>query len=189
MYKKNPVSLMFLRGRHDTSLGLLDGISPRSVIDVGCDDGLFISRFAGKFPEARITAIDYDRETLAEAKRECPRATFMEGDFMALAPEPADLIVMLEVLEHSKDPLAMLRKAAKLAGKGNVLVSIPRPEVLHWRLIWWAWSNTLGRRWLGQHSGLTEAELLEMAGKAGLRLAKRKRFFLGSISIMLFKVV
>jgi hypothetical protein len=83
----------------------------------------------------------------------------------------------------------MLKKAAKLAGKGHVLVSIPRPEVPHWRLIWWAWSNTFGRRWLGQHSELSESGLLALAGKAGLRLEKRRRFFLGSISIMLFKVV
>lgn len=62
----------------------------------------------------------------------------------------ADLVVMLEVLEHSPDPKAMLTRAASLAGKnGRVLVSTPRSELLAWRLLWAFWSNTLGRRWRG----------------------------------------
>ena len=188
MYKKNPISAMFLRRRHGKSLALLEGYSPGIVLDVGCDDGVFIARFAERFPSAKISAVDFDKEALAEAKKECPGATFYEGDFMALSFQQADLVVMLEILEHAKDPEAMLRKAAQIAGKkGRILISIPRAEVLHWRVIWWLWSNTLGRRWRGQHGDMSEADLLRLAERCGLVCERKSRFFLGSVAIMLLK--
>ena len=69
-----------------------------------------------------------------------------------------------------------------------VLVSIPRPEVPYWNVIGWAWSNTLGRKWRGQHGRLREAELDLLASGYGLVKEKRKRFFLGCISMTLYRV-
>ncbi|MFH0737508.1 MAG: class I SAM-dependent methyltransferase [Candidatus Micrarchaeota archaeon] len=188
MYKKNIISAMFLRLRHGKSLALLEGCRPKTVLDVGCDDGVFIARFAEMFPSAKISAVDFDADALSEARNACPDAVFYEEDFMTLSFPPADLVVMLEVLEHAKDPEAMLRKAARIAGKkGRILISIPRAEVLHWRIIWWLWSNTLGRRWRGQHGDMSEEDLLDLAKRCGLVCERKKRFFLGSVVIMLLK--
>ncbi|MFH0885420.1 MAG: class I SAM-dependent methyltransferase [Candidatus Micrarchaeota archaeon] len=188
MYRKNLLSSLFLKERHKRSLGLLDGIAPRRMLDVGCGEGEFIASFSKRFPSTQIIACDIDPLALSDAGKTCPRAILREGDFSAMDFEPVDLVVMLEVLEHSPDPKAMLAKAAKLAGKnGKILISIPRPELMHWRIIWAFWSSTFGRHWLGQHSHLTEAKLLDIASECGLSPERKAHFFLGSISIILFK--
>lgn len=188
MYRKNLISAAFLRARHEKTLGLLEGLSPRDMLDVGCDDGQFLLKFAERFPASNISACDMVGETLTEAKKACPKAAFQKGDFMELSLKPVELVTMLEVLEHSTDPRAMLEKAAKLVGKnGHVLVSMPRSELLRWRVIWTIWSNIFGRRWLGQHSELTQTQVIKLASESGLALKRRTDFFLGCISIMLFK--
>ena len=188
MYRKNFISVKFLEGRHGKTIGLLDGFDPKSVLDVGCDDGQFLQLLSRKFPQARITACDIDPAPVMEAKKIVPEAEFVIGDFVKSDFKKADLVVMLEILEHTEDPEPFLRKAEALIGpEGRILVSIPRPELLHWRIIWSVWSNTLGRRWKGQHSELSEAQLIRTARKCGLEAEKKTRFFLGSISIMLLR--
>ena len=179
---------LFTIRRHGTSLSLLEGHSPASILDVGCDDGQFLASFSRRFPESRLNACDMDEGPLKEARKACPNAVFFSGDFLKLKLPHVELVSMLEVLEHSPDPKDMLGKARSLIGNnGMVLVSIPRPELLHWRIIWAIWSSTFGRRWHGQHTDLTETQLVQIAKECGLRLEKRKRYFLGSISIMLLR--
>ena len=186
MYRKNFISMRFLEGRHKRTISLLRGFVPRSIVDVGCDDGHFLRLLGKRYPGAGITACDIDPEPVKEARKVAPDVDYVVGDFMESALPRADLVVMLEILEHTEDPRPFLRKAASLIGsEGRILVSIPRPELLHWRIIWGIWSNTLGRRWIGQHSALTEKELVGMARECGLEVEKSTRFFFGSISIML----
>ncbi|MDD5171468.1 MAG: class I SAM-dependent methyltransferase [Candidatus ainarchaeum sp.] len=188
MHKKNPISMLFLKARHRKTAGLLDGVVPKSVLDVGCDDGRFLRMLAEAYPKATLYGCDSDPEAAREARDACPSAAIVQGDFMKLDFKPVDVVVMLEVLEHASEPVPMLKKAAALVGKkGRVLVSIPRPELLRWRLVWSLWSNTFGRRWHGQHRHLTEAELTEAAARCGLKVEKRQRFFLGCISMTLFR--
>ena len=188
MYRKNPISMMFLKGRHDKSMGLLQGLSPKRILDVGCDDGHFLRMLSERFPGARLVACDMDPAPVAEARKEAPGAEFVVCDFMEGKFGEADLVVMLEVMEHSPDPKGMLMRARSLLGRdGRILVSIPRPELWHWRAIWTIWSNTLGRRWQGQHSELTEKDLIRIAGECGLEPERRTRYFLGSISMMLLR--
>ena len=185
----NPISNKFLQMRHERTFSLLDGKNPESILDVGCGSGEFLSIFAKRFPFANICGCDLLRKEVENAKKACPRGEFYCGNFMELEFEPAEVVAMLEVLEHSNEPAEMLKKGASLAGKnGHVLVSIPRPEVPYWNVIWWAWSNTLGRKWRGQHSRLREAELDLLASGYGLVKEKRKRFFLGCISMTLYRV-
>lgn len=190
MYRKNPISVRFLEGRHNKTMSLLDGFEAGSVLDIGCDDGHFLSMLSARFPRAALVACDTERDAVAEARKAAPRAKFVIADFMETDFAGSDLIVMLEILEHSKDPKAMLAKAAShMNAGGRILISFPRPELLYWRLIWSLWSNTFGRRWHGQHSEMTEKDMLRMVGECGLEAEKRTRFFMGSISIMLLKKV
>ena len=185
----NPVSSRFLEMRHGKTLSLLDGKAPKSILDAGCGSGEFLERFSERFPSAKIYGCDILRDDVECAKKACPRGKFYCGDFLGLDFGPVELVAMLEVLEHSDDVELMLKKAASLVGKGGyVLISIPRPEVLHWRAIWWAWSRTFGRKWYGQHGKMSEAELDALASRCGLVKEKRERFFLDSISITLYRV-
>lgn len=187
-YRKNYISVKFLEGRHRKTIGLLEGLRPKTILDVGCDDAHFLQMLDQRFPDARLMACDVDPEPVTEARKEVPRAEFVVANFLEQDFDQAELAVMLEILEHSDDPNAMLKKAMSLiTADGRILVSIPRPELLHWRVLWWIWSHTLGRRWHGQHNQLSEKELTSIAADCGLVPQKRARYFLGSISITLFK--
>jgi len=91
-------------------------------------------------------------------------------------------------VQHSHDISVLLQKARKMLSDehGFLLVSIPKPEVPHWRAIWYLWSHTLGRKWLDQHHELTEAAIIETAQKCGFQLSKKRHFFFGSITLLLF---
>jgi 2-polyprenyl-3-methyl-5-hydroxy-6-metoxy-1,4-benzoquinol methylase len=195
MYKKNIISTEFLKARHKKSLGLLDGMNPKSILDVGCDDGRFLIMLEREFPTARLSACDLNPVAVDYAKAACPKATIKKGDFMALDLKSVDLVTLLEVIEHAQNPKAMMAKARDLIeNEGYILVSMPRPDLLRWQIIWKFWTNTvgkdgekLGRKFYGEHTHLTETELENIASELGLRLEKRSRFFLGCVSIMLFK--
>jgi SAM-dependent methyltransferase len=187
MYRKNIVSSIFLKARHGKTLSLLKGYAPGSAIDLGCDDGEFLARLREAFPEAKLAGYDMDSRAIAHARLACPGAMLHVSDFMEADIPRADLVVLTEVLEHAPDHKKMLGRAASLA-KEKVLISIPRDEVPHWRLIWWLWSNTFGRRWKGQHGSLTEKQVIDSASSCGLDLEKKERFFLGTISLMLFRL-
>jgi len=192
MYWDNPISVSFMNNRHQASFRLIQDLRFDSMLDVGCGSARFLSLVGSHYPSAVLTGCDSDPGLVPVARSSCPKATILQGDFMQLAIQPnkksARIVVLLEVLEHSHDPAKMLQKAARLAGdNGYVLVSIPRPELWHWRIIWALWSRTLGRRWLGEHTGMTEKDLLRMADDCGLGIVKRSHFFFGCISILLMK--
>ncbi|MCP4646135.1 MAG: class I SAM-dependent methyltransferase [bacterium] len=189
MHKENPVSRWFRSGRYSESLELLEGLAPKSILDLGCGKGHFMKLLAKKFPSVSISGCDSNPEDAAAAKKECPDAEVHYGNIMGEKLGPADLVVVLEVMEHAHSPKKLLEKITSFVKKGgHLLVSIPRPELLRWRAIWWVWSHTIGRNWcLDEHKDLTETEFMEMASEAGLTLEKRSRFFIGCISILLFR--
>jgi|GEM_PF-2948025 len=189
MHSKNPVSSGFREGRYLIALSMLEGIDPKKVLDIGCGEGHFLALVSEKYPGARLYGCDKSKKSVCRAKKACPGAEIHAGDFMELDLEPVDLVVGLEVMEHNKDPASMVKKAAGLAGKnGWVLISIPRPELLRWRAVWWLWTHSVGRWGLGEHTNLTEAQLVDFSKKVGLSMEKRSRFFFGCISTMLFRV-
>lgn len=189
MHGKNPISSEFRKGRYHLAVSMIEEVKPRSILDIGCGEGHFLSYISGFFPDARLYGCDRCEDWVNKAKKACPNAEIQAGEFMDLELKPADLVVALEVMEHNEDPGKMVEKAASLAGKGgHMLVSIPRPELLRWRVIWWLWTHTVGRWGLGEHTNLTEAQLIHFAEQAGMSLKKRSRFFLGCISTMLFEV-
>jgi SAM-dependent methyltransferase len=108
---------------------IIDGILARSPergdsLDVGSGDGCFsflLSRFG-----YRPFLIDLDpRAELAAAH--VPGATFSSVLFEDYRAErPLSAIVMSQILEHSLDPLAWLKRAAKMLSANGVLaIALP----------------------------------------------------------------
>ncbi|MBD3398091.1 methyltransferase domain-containing protein [Candidatus Micrarchaeota archaeon] len=189
MHGKNPISSGFRKGRYHLAVSMVEDINPKSILDIGCGEGHFLSYISGGFPGAKLYGCDRRKDWVDKAKKACPDAEIHTGDFMELELKPADLVVALEMMEHNDDPAKMIKKAAMLAGKnGWVLISIPRPELFRWRITWWLWTHTVGRWGLGEHTNLTESQLIDFAKQAGLRMEKPSRFFFDCISTMPFRV-
>ncbi|MBM3298191.1 MAG: class I SAM-dependent methyltransferase, partial [Candidatus Aminicenantes bacterium] len=131
----------YLHSHFYVPLGLL-GRPPRPgarLLDAGCGPGFFLraaaeNGWAGEGVEAAGKAVAYARRVVCVSVRE---GTFESVDFPAGA---YDAVVLLEFLEHVRDPRAALEKARRLLRDGGkVIISTPDYGSLS-RLL-------LGRNW------------------------------------------
>ena len=122
-------------------IGVLRGLSPDNLLDVGSGRGTFLWPLLASLPKISVTAIEVSeqRATDLAAVRSggVSRLTVirMDAQKMGFAPQSFDVVTMLEVLEHMPDPLAALRCAVAAARRFLVLSvpSVPddNPEHLH----------------------------------------------------------
>ncbi|BDC51426.1 hypothetical protein F183_A37420 [Bryobacterales bacterium F-183] len=122
-------------------LGILRGIAPESLLDVGSGRGAFLWPLLDAFPETEVTSIDVLEQRVADlqAVRDggVARLTPVLGDAqtMQFADGSFDVVTLLEVLEHMPDPQAALRCAVAVARR-FVILSVPsvpddNPEHIH----------------------------------------------------------
>lgn len=122
-------------------LGILRGVSPVNLLDIGTGRGTFLWPVLATFPHLDVTSVDRsDRRTTdlaAVRKGGIDRLTVvrMDVEHPAFSPGSFDVVTMLEVLEHLDNPQAALDGAIKIARR-FVLVSVPsvpddNPEHLH----------------------------------------------------------
>jgi SAM-dependent methyltransferase len=102
-----------------------------SVLEVGCGVGSQTITLARRSPEARFTAIDVARDSLAMARRRAASAGltnvgFRHADLYSLAGETAtfDHVFVCFVLEHLQDPAGALRLIGRLLKPGGSITVI-----------------------------------------------------------------
>lgn len=122
-------------------LGLLRGLAPESLLDVGSGRGAFLWPLMASFPQTCVTAIDISEQRtfdidavhkggicrLRALRMDVCDAMFPDGTF--------DGVTILEVLEHLTDPDLALRQALRVAHR-FVIASVPstpddNPEHIH----------------------------------------------------------
>ena len=148
----NPVVRRLMSGFHAALDELWELAAPRSVLDVGCGEGVLTAEWAQRLGDRRVVGIDLDDQKLRaewEGRRrpnlefraeEATRLSFADGEF--------DLAAAIEVLEHVPDPEATVAEMARVAERW-LLVSVPREPL--WRGLnmvrgayWGALGNTPG---------------------------------------------
>jgi 2-polyprenyl-3-methyl-5-hydroxy-6-metoxy-1,4-benzoquinol methylase len=145
---------------------------PRSVLDVGCGEGVLVHRWAGRLGEgSRLVGIDLEEESIQAgwAERQAPNLEYrvMEARDLPFAEGEFELASAIEVLEHVPDPQRTLAEMARCARGGHLLASVPREPL--WRMLnmargayWSDLGNTPGH--LNHWSRRSFAELLSRYG-------------------------
>ena len=119
----------YARAKYDVALRWLEGeMTPGKVVyNVGCGAGYFNVLAAQR--GNRIVACEPDREAFeAAAARAGPSVTVLNCGLEEFAKdrEPADIVVMHDVLEHIADDRAAVEVLVKLVRPGGALVvSVP----------------------------------------------------------------
>jgi SAM-dependent methyltransferase len=108
----------------------------RRVIDVGCAFGYGTAALAGRGRSRRwIAGVERDAEHLRQASRQ--RWWFpvvrADGTELPFRSGTVDAVVLLDVVEHTANPSAMIDEAHRVLRPGGVLVlSVPHKGLLGW---------------------------------------------------------
>ena len=127
----NAIEQRMMRGFMDALDGMLAGLSPRRILEIGVGEGHVTERVRERFPAAAIVGVDLPDEELAGQWRAADLACVF-GDATRLpAPNGAfDLVLAIEVLEHIPDPDAALGELARVCA-GTLIASVPFEPI--WR--------------------------------------------------------
>jgi 2-polyprenyl-3-methyl-5-hydroxy-6-metoxy-1,4-benzoquinol methylase len=109
--------------------------SPRSVLDVGCGEGVLTHKWAQRMRDGRIVGIDLEDPSIqAEwTKRTAPNLEYrvMKAEALPFAEGEFELASAIEVLEHVPNPAHTVAEMARCARGGHLLVSVPHEPL--WR--------------------------------------------------------
>jgi SAM-dependent methyltransferase len=158
-------------------LALTRGREIHSVVDLGCGDGERLARLGEVLPgDLELLGLDLqpDPARAEELARRGVRVleANLEEELGGLRDDGHDLVIMSQILEHLRDPVAVLRNVArKLTPGGCVLIETPNLGGLDFRLFhrrYW------GAYHIPRHFHLfSRATLGAAVGRAGLRVVRR----------------
>jgi 2-polyprenyl-3-methyl-5-hydroxy-6-metoxy-1,4-benzoquinol methylase len=133
---QNPVVRRLMSGFERTLGELFLRAAPRSLLDVGCGEGMLTHRWAQALDGGRVVGIDLDDPQLhAEwEKRRAPNLEYrvMKAENLPFADGEFELATAIEVLEHVPDPEHTVAEMARVASR-HLLVSVPREPL--WRAL------------------------------------------------------
>ena len=130
----NPVVRRLMDRFHSDLDAMWAMAEPRSVLDVGCGEGVLTHEWAERLGDRRIVGIDLEDPKLAAEWETRRRANLEyrveEATRLSFADDEFDVAAAIEVLEHVPDPEATLAEMARVARR-HLLVSVPREPL--WR--------------------------------------------------------
>lgn len=139
---KNPLVRRMMDGFERTLDELLAAADPRSLLDVGCGEGVLVHKWAQRLGERRVVGIDLEEPSIQAgwAERQAPNLEYRvmragradEVENLPFADGEFDLVCAIEVLEHVPDPEHTLAEMAR-CGQRHLLVSVPREPL--WRML------------------------------------------------------
>jgi 2-polyprenyl-3-methyl-5-hydroxy-6-metoxy-1,4-benzoquinol methylase len=167
----NPLVRRMMDGFERTLEELFTAADPRSLLDVGCGEGVLVHQWAQRLGEARVVGIDLEEPSIQAgwAQRQAPNLDYrvIRAENLPFADREFDVVTAIEVLEHVPDPEHTLAEMAR-CGQRRLLVSVPREPL--WRMLnmargayWTSLGNTPGH--LNHWSKRSFVQLLSRYGE------------------------
>jgi 2-polyprenyl-3-methyl-5-hydroxy-6-metoxy-1,4-benzoquinol methylase len=132
----NPVVRRLMASFEATLAELFAQAGPRSLLDVGCGEGVLTHQWASELAGRRVVGIDLeDAKLRAEwTTRSAPNLEYraMAAENLPFADGEFDVATAIEVLEHVPDPEHTVAEMARCAER-HLLVSVPREPL--WRML------------------------------------------------------
>lgn len=138
------------------------------ILELGCGAGQLLLALR-QLGYSRLSGVDW---TIApELAKEAPSIAFIAHDITSyVPPQPVDVVVLNNVIEHVRDPTALLgRYRGYLGEHGSIVLLTPNAQSMSHRVF--------GRYWSGLHSPwhvhvFTHQSLAALAERSGLQIGK-----------------
>ena len=131
----NPVVRRLMAGFERSLDELLEHAGPRSILDVGCGEGVLTHRWAQAL-EGRVVGIDLEDPAIQAEweKRRAPNLEYrvMKAENLPFADGEFEVATAIEVLEHVPDPEHTVAEMARVSS-AHLIVSVPREPL--WRAL------------------------------------------------------
>jgi 2-polyprenyl-3-methyl-5-hydroxy-6-metoxy-1,4-benzoquinol methylase len=132
----NPVVRRLMATFERTLQELFTRTDARSLLDVGCGEGVLTERWARQLGDRRVVGIDLDDPQLHAQweQRRAPNLEYrvMKAENLPFADHEFDVATAIEVLEHVPDPEHTVAEMARVAQRW-LIVSVPREPL--WRAL------------------------------------------------------
>jgi SAM-dependent methyltransferase len=132
----NPIVRRLMGGFERSVDELFAHAAPRTVLDIGCGEGVLTAQWAERLATGRVVGVDLEDPKLeAEwARRQRDNLEFraMPAERLEFADDEFELVAATEVLEHVPDPALVLNEMARVSAR-YLLVSVPHEPL--WRAL------------------------------------------------------
>ena len=131
---------------------LLRNVEEKRILDLGCNIGIFANLLVEK--GAEVWGLDISAPTITLGHTVHRRVSFIRGDGQNLPFKEGffDSVICIEVLEHVSKPQHLIDEVLHvLKPRGSFIVIVPNDDSLLFKLVWWIWQKTGGRKWIGLH--------------------------------------
>jgi 2-polyprenyl-3-methyl-5-hydroxy-6-metoxy-1,4-benzoquinol methylase len=132
----NPVVKRLMANFESTLAELFAMSDPKSLLDVGCGEGVLVHEWAEQIAPARVVGLDLEEASIQAgwAQRQAQNLEYKIMDVsekgLPFADGEFDVATAIEVLEHVPDPAHTVAEMARVASRW-LLVSVPREPL--WR--------------------------------------------------------
>lgn len=122
----NPIQKKLIDNFYNQVYRLLKPLKLNSILDVGCGEGITLSKFEQEGIGKKLYGIDYSDDALTIGKKIYPHLNLKRGDIYDIKEGDAsfDLVMATEVLEHLDDPQKALKELIRVSKK-YVMLSVP----------------------------------------------------------------
>src|SRR5260221_1082153 len=181
-YQKGTKNNWFQKTWHSNKLRTVLSLipnQPKTILDVGCASGWFLSQVQKKFPKAQCYGIDIYEQAIAYGKRLYPTIHFARANAQKLpySSEKFDIVISTEVLEHVDDPKHVLLEIKRVLKKGGYgVIELDSGSVL-FSISWYLWRKFSGKVWNDSHlHSFNVKKLGHLMEDCGFRIIKKKTF-------------
>jgi SAM-dependent methyltransferase len=127
----NALEQRMMRGFLGALDGMLEGLRPHRVLEIGVGEGHVMRRLRDRFPGMPVVGLDLPDQALADQWRDEELACmFGDATRLPFADGTFDLVLAIEVLEHVPGPAAALDELRRV-GRGHLVASVPFEPI--WR--------------------------------------------------------